>query len=123
MPPPLPKKKGKKTAELSFPTWKRARKSALNKPADLGPVCLRCQSRGRVIRQQSRGQRCHPEGLLSTQTPTGNKNGSPQRGSEIYSSHLLLLQTVAAERVPREPRVHKSSRVLESIKGEVRSGS
>lgn len=69
------------------------------------------------------GQRRHPEGFFCTQTPTRNKDGSPQRGPEIYSSHLLFLQTVAAERVPRDSHVHKSSRVLESIKSAAHSGS
>lgn len=60
---------------------------------------------------------------LGTQTLNCNQDGSPQRGSEIYSSHLLFLQTVAAERASGGTDVHKSSPALESIMCRVPGGS
>lgn len=100
---------------------------SVNKTGDVGPVYLLCQSKAHTARScdLTKEPRSAPpsSGALCTQTLTCNKDGSPQRGSEIYLSHLLFQQTVAAEWGPRESDVHKSSRVLESIMGTVHSGS
>lgn len=79
--------------------------------------------RGHVIRQKIPGQRRHPRGLSVHRPWLATKMAPHSEASEIYSSHLLFLQTVTAEWVPRERDVHKSGRVLESIMAALHSGS
>lgn len=78
---------------------------------------------GHVIRQKIPGQRRHPQGLSVHRPWLATKMAPHSEASEIYSSHLLFLQTVTAEWVSRESDVHKSGHVLESIMGTVHSGS
>lgn len=85
--------------------------------SDLGPVREELILWAHVIPQKIPGQSGLSSGSFSTQTLIFYKDGSPQRGSEIYSSHLFFLQTVTAERLPRESDIHKSGPVFESIMG------